>query len=84
MLRRLQNKCSKEELAAILYSGRAAQGLPSSPAAANLAGADLDAGILERLKDLDLRVVYTRYADDLSFLLTAPKPGRYCLERFRQ
>lgn len=42
------------------------QGLPSSPAAANLGAAELDRDIVAWLAQRDPAAIYTRYADDLS------------------
>lgn len=55
-----------EILDACLYEDRAAQGLPTSPAIANICAARIDAEIVTRLADLDPDATYTRYADDLS------------------
>jgi len=41
------------------------QGLPSSPAAANLAAVAVDADVVAALDATGLRYVYTRYADDI-------------------
>jgi Reverse transcriptase (RNA-dependent DNA polymerase) len=51
----------------VLYKGRAAQGLPSSPSVANAAALSMDNRILYFINNLNFPVVYTRYADDLTF-----------------
>lgn len=63
----LRGKLTKEELAAVMVDGAPRQGLPTSPAVANLAASDLDAAILRWRDKNGLDFVYTRYADDLSF-----------------
>ncbi|MDE2102675.1 MAG: RNA-directed DNA polymerase, partial [Patescibacteria group bacterium] len=50
------------------------QGLPTSPAAANLAAVELDRHILAALASLPCRWAYTRYADDLSISLATDSP----------
>jgi len=64
---RLQGKLSKDEMALVIIDGAARQGLPTSPAVANLAASELDKAILKWRDKKKHQVVYTRYADDLAF-----------------
>ena len=57
----------QEILEEILVDGAARQGLPTSPAAANLAAGKLDRAILRWIARSPAEIRYTRYADDLSF-----------------
>ena len=61
----LKGKLSKEELEVVLVDGAPRQGLPTSPAVANLAAQGLDAALIKFTSKNN--IVYTRYADDLTF-----------------
>lgn len=60
----LQGRLTKDEIQTLMPNDRAYQGLPTSPAIANLAAIDMDKAIIKKIRDFD--IVYTRYADDLT------------------
>jgi hypothetical protein len=57
----------KEEVKDCFIDGCAYQGLPTSPAIANLAASLMDGEIRRALDEKPYKVVYTRYADDMTF-----------------
>jgi hypothetical protein len=61
----LKGKLKEEEIKILMPDGRAYQGLPTSPAVSNLAATDMDKAIIKKVSPLE--IVYTRYADDLTF-----------------
>lgn len=65
------------------YDGAARQGLPSSPAIANLAACQMDDMICKLINRsrLGQNFTYTRYADDLTFSFNYDSVGRMLLEK---
>jgi hypothetical protein len=62
----VKGKLPEDLLRLVLVDGSPRQGLPTSPAVANLVLAQLDQAVLRWAKKAELEVVYTRYADDLT------------------
>lgn len=65
-IEKLKHKVSKEVLETCLVEGAARQGLPTSPALANIAFQECDEKIIAFLKEISADIIYTRYADDIS------------------
>lgn len=69
----LVKKIPREVIEKVIVDGAPRQGLPTSPAVANIAASDMDKAILKWFEREKLQVVYTRYADDLSFSYNEPE-----------
>jgi len=63
---KLNGKLTEDERKLVFVDGAARQGLPTSPAVANLSAIPLDTAIL-KFFNKHSKGVYTRYADDLTF-----------------
>lgn len=61
----LKGLLTNAQVMTLLPNDRAYQGLPSSPAVANLAAIAMDNAVLKKIKNKE--IVFTRYADDLTF-----------------
>jgi len=65
--KKLVSKYLKDEFMELCFiDGYLRQGLPTSPAIANLSLLQTDRQIYNRLRELNLNIIYTRYADDLT------------------
>lgn len=70
---RLNGLLPQETIALVTVDGIARQGLPTSPAVANVAATVMDKSIVRWItKKAKNQVVYTRYADDLAFSFDDP------------
>ena len=63
------NEIQKEQC---FVDGAARQGLPTSPAIANLAAIPLDKAVLKWIDKNNKNIIYTRYADDMTFSFDDP------------
>lgn len=63
----VSSKIPASMLSEVFVDGSPRQGLPTSPMVCNIAAISMDLAILRFLKKKAAPVVYTRYADDLSF-----------------
>lgn len=75
---------SNDEAALVLVDGVARQGLPTSPSVANLAFMSADKAILKFIRKSSKNIVYTRYADDLTFSFDEPGLETTLLPKLRE
>lgn len=75
---------SNEEAGLVLVDGIARQGLPTSPSVANLAFMSADKAILKFIRKSSKNIVYTRYADDLTFSFDEPGLETILLPKLRE
>lgn len=68
----LKGILKEEEISKVFIDGAPRQGLPTSPAVANLAAISLDKAIIKWRDKNKLNFIFTRYADDLSFSFDDP------------
>jgi galactitol-specific phosphotransferase system IIB component len=74
----------KDEVISMAFvDGSPKQGLPSSPAVCNLAAIKMDQAILKIIKKNRYHVIYTRYADDLSFSFNDHQLSTILLEKVK-
>lgn len=66
-LKHLKKYISEDISYFILIDNRLPQGYPTSPYAANIATIDFDRMIIEGMRSFDNSIIYSRYADDLTF-----------------
>lgn len=64
---KLKGLLSQKIIDTVIVDGSARQGLPTSPSVANVAASKLDKAIIKFIESRKINVVYTRYADDLTF-----------------
>jgi len=75
----VKDRVPKEFMDKVFVDGAPRQGLPSSPAVANLAAVPLDKAILKWGEKHGKQFIYTRYADDLTFSFDDPEVGKALL-----
>lgn len=63
---KLINYIDKQLLSLMLVDGKVVQGFPTSPYLANIAMGNIDSKIAKALYGIDKKIVYSRYADDLT------------------
>ena len=63
----VKGKLTEQEISQTFIDGAPRQGLPTSPAISNIAAISMDNAIAKLVETKKLQVIYTRYADDLTF-----------------